>query len=80
MLEAPKPEDLTAQVHLTFAVTKTGAVRLSTPPVFYSNETVKPDHEIKSEEAKALLSRPLKPARAKAPKAVSNGAAPAPAS
>jgi hypothetical protein len=49
--------DLVAQVVVTFAVTKTGTIRLTSNPVFYSPETVKPEHEIKDEELKALLAR-----------------------
>ena len=72
--QASSPTDLTAQVHLTFAVTKSGAIRLSLPPSYYSPELVKPDTEIKSDEAKAILARPLKPPRVKPakPAAVAN--------
>jgi len=64
----PSPSALTAQVQLTFAISKTGAIRLSPPPSFYSNEVVKPDHEIKHPEIKSLLSRSLKPAKKKSSK------------
>ncbi|KAK4704218.1 hypothetical protein P7C70_g1994, partial [Phenoliferia sp. Uapishka_3] len=52
--------DLSAQIFLTFAVTKTGAVRLSAAPSYYSPERVQSPVEIKDEETKALLARPLK--------------------
>ena len=53
---------------VTFAVTKSGITKFSHPPVFYSTETVKPDHEIKDEETKALLAKNLKPSKKKAKK------------
>lgn len=46
---------------LTFAVTKTGAVRLSAAPTFFTPETVQSEVVIKDEETKATLGRPLKP-------------------
>lgn len=59
-----KPTDLSAQVFLTFAVTKTGAARLSLAPTYYTPERVKSEVEV-SDEIKAILAKPLK---AKAPK------------
>lgn len=53
-------DSISAQVLVTFAVTKTGVTKFSHAPVFYSSETVKPDHEIKDEETKALLAKSLK--------------------
>lgn len=52
--------DLSAQVFLTFAVTATGAVRLSAAPTYYTPERVASTVEIKNEETKAVLARPLK--------------------
>ena len=70
-----RPQDLSAQVFLTFAVTKTGAVRLSAAPTFFSPETVKSDVEIKDEETKATLARSLKPKAPKKAKVVGETAA-----
>lgn len=52
-----KPGDLVAQFILTFAITKNGIVRISQPPVAYNPAILKPDHEIKDEEVKALLTK-----------------------
>lgn len=54
-----KPENLSAQVFITFTVTKTGAARLSAAPVFYSADKVKSDVEL-SDKTKETLARPLK--------------------
>lgn len=62
--------DLSAQVFVTFVVTKTGAVRLSAAPSYFSPERVQSAVEIKSEEIKALLARPLKAKPVKKAKAV----------
>lgn len=61
--------DLSAQVFLTFAVTKTGAVRLSAAPTYFSEERVKSEVEIKDDEVKGILARPLKPKAVKKRKA-----------
>lgn len=61
--------DLSAQIFLTFTVTKTGAVRLSAQPTFFTPERVQCDVEITDEEVKAILARPLKAKVAKKPKA-----------
>lgn len=53
---------------LTFAVTKSGATRLSLAPTFYSADKVKSDVEV-SEEVKALINKPLKAKKAKKDKA-----------
>ena len=58
---------------VTFAVTKAGVVKLSHAPVFYSAETVKPEHEIKDEELKSLLARALKPTKKKVKKPKEGG-------
>ena len=63
-----KPTDLSAQVFLTFAVTKTGAARLSLAPTYYSEEKVKSDVKL-SDELKAQISKPLKAKPAKKKKA-----------
>jgi len=65
LLKAYDPQSLggdaiTAQVLVTFAVTKSGVTKFSHPPVFYTPEAVKPEQEIKDEEVKALLARGLK--------------------
>jgi hypothetical protein len=52
--------DLSAQIFLTFAVTKTGAVRLSAAPTYYNTELVKSSVVLKDEEVVAILARPLK--------------------
>ncbi|KAL8278828.1 hypothetical protein RQP46_008699 [Phenoliferia psychrophenolica] len=52
--------DLAAQVFVTFTVTKTGAVRLSAAPSYFSPERVQSTVEIKNEELKTLLAKPLK--------------------
>ncbi|KAM0754332.1 Creatinase/aminopeptidase [Meredithblackwellia eburnea MCA 4105] len=70
-----RPTDLSAQVFVTFNVTKTGAVRLSPTPTFFTAEgKVKSAVEIKDEELKALLAKPLKAKPAKKKKAA-NGEA-----
>jgi len=69
------PSDLAAQVLVTFAVTKAGVVKLSHPPVFYSPEVVKPEHEIKDEELKSLITKSLKPSKKKANKKPKEGEA-----
>merc|ERR1712032_616493 len=73
LLKAYEPQTLggdsiSAQVLVTFAVTKSGVTKFSHPPVFYSPETVKPEHEIKDDEIKALLAKNLKPSKKKAKK------------
>ncbi|GAA5869369.1 hypothetical protein JCM16303_000445 [Sporobolomyces ruberrimus] len=55
-----KATDLTAQIFLTFAVTKTGATRISLPPTYYSAEKVKSEVQL-SEATKATLAKSLKP-------------------
>ncbi|GAA6037970.1 hypothetical protein JCM8097_009515 [Rhodosporidiobolus ruineniae] len=59
-----KPESLSASVFITFAVTKTGATRLSLAPSFYSADKVKADVKV-SEALQAELARSLKPKAAK---------------
>jgi len=54
-----KPTDLTANIFLTFAVTKTGATRISLPPTYYSAEKVKSEVQL-SEETKSTLAKSLK--------------------
>ncbi|GAA5875468.1 hypothetical protein JCM8547_001676, partial [Rhodosporidiobolus lusitaniae] len=54
-----KPESLSAQVFITFTVTKTGAARLSLAPTFYSADKVQGDVKV-SDETAATLARPLK--------------------
>lgn len=65
-----KPESLSAQVFVTFVVTKSGVARLSAVPSFYSAEKVKGDVQV-SDAVKETLARPLKPKaqKKKAPKA-----------
>ncbi|GAA5829407.1 hypothetical protein JCM11251_005037 [Rhodosporidiobolus azoricus] len=63
-----KPEALSAQVFITFAVTKTGAARLSLSPSYYSAEKVQSDVKV-SDEVAATLARPLKPKAQKKKKA-----------
>lgn len=65
-----RPTDLSAQIFLTFAVTKTGAVRLSAAPTFFTPERVQSSVEIKDADTKALLARPLKAKPVKKPKKV----------
>lgn len=60
VITCDKPTELSAQAFITFAVSKTGAVRLSPSPTFFKPENVKSTVEIKNEELKALLARPLK--------------------
>jgi hypothetical protein len=67
-LTLDRPTDLAAQVLVTFAVTKSGVVKLSHPPVFHTAETVKAEHEVKDEELKAILAKPLKAVKKKAKK------------
>lgn len=55
-----KPEALSAQVFVTFVVTKTGVARLSAAPSFYSADKVKADVQV-SDAVKETLARPLKP-------------------
>jgi hypothetical protein len=55
-----KPESLSAQVFITFTVSKTGATRLSAAPTFYSPEKVQADVKV-SDATAAILARPLKP-------------------
>ncbi|GAA5899218.1 hypothetical protein JCM8208_001588 [Rhodotorula glutinis] len=59
LLTTEKPENLSAQVFITFTVTKTGAARLSAAPTFYSADKVKSDVEL-SDKTKETLARPLK--------------------
>lgn len=66
-----KAENLAAQVFVTFAVTKTGAARLSGAPSFYSADKVQSDVQV-SDAIKETLARPLKP---KAPKKKKDGEA-----
>ena len=54
--------------HSTVAVTKTGATRLSLPPVWYNAEKVKSTVEITNEETKALLTKSLKAPKKKTDK------------
>ncbi|GAA5884474.1 hypothetical protein JCM6882_005266 [Rhodosporidiobolus microsporus] len=63
-----KPENLSAQIFLTFAVTKTGAARLSLAPSYYSAEKVQADVKV-SDATAAVLARPLKPKAQKKKKA-----------
>lgn len=71
-----KPESLSAQVFVTFVVTKTGVTRLSATPTFYSPEKVKSDVQL-ADATKEVLARPLKPKaqKKKAPKAAEGEAA-----
>ncbi|BGP38573.1 hypothetical protein JCM10450v2_002522 [Rhodotorula kratochvilovae] len=59
LLTTEKPENLSAQVFITFTVTKTGAARLSSAPVFYAADKVQSDVEL-SDKTKETLARPLK--------------------
>jgi len=70
-----KSSDIAAQVLVTFAITKSGVIKFSHAPTFYSTETVKPEHEIKDEELKSLLARALKPTKKKAKKPKKEGEA-----
>ncbi|GAA5868506.1 hypothetical protein JCM1840_007022 [Sporobolomyces johnsonii] len=54
-----KPTDLSAQIFLTFAVTKTGATRISLPPSFYSADKVQSEVAV-SDAVKQTLAKPLK--------------------
>ncbi|GAA6019486.1 hypothetical protein JCM10207_001405 [Rhodosporidiobolus poonsookiae] len=63
-----KPENLSAQVYITFAVTKTGVARLSLAPTFYSADKVQGDVQV-SDAVKETLARPLKPKAVKKKKA-----------
>lgn len=63
-----KPENLAAQVFITFTVTKTGAARLSSAPVFYAADKVQSDVQL-SDAVKETLARPLKPKAQKKKKA-----------
>jgi len=68
-LALDKSTDLAAQILVTFALTKTGIVKFSHAPTWYSTEVVKPDAEvIKNEELKALLAKPLKAVKKKTKK------------
>ncbi|BGP14540.1 hypothetical protein JCM10213_001888 [Rhodosporidiobolus nylandii] len=64
LLTTDKPDNLSASVFITFAVTKTGATRLSLAPTYYSAEKVQADVQV-SDALKQEISRPLKPKAAK---------------
>lgn len=70
-----RPADLSAQVYLTFAVTKTGAVRLSPVASFYTPERVQSEVVIKDEEVKSILARGLKAKKEKKEKVVAEAEA-----
>ncbi|KAH8921330.1 Creatinase/aminopeptidase [Atractiella rhizophila] len=66
-----KPNELAAQIFLTFAVGKNGAIRITHPPLwegYTSREILKPEREVKDEGLKELLTRSLKPGKKKAAK------------
>lgn len=67
-----KPEALSAQVFVTFVVTKTGVARLSAAPSFYSADKVKADVQV-SDAVKETLARPLKPKAQKKKAAAAKG-------
>ncbi|GAA5838976.1 hypothetical protein JCM3766R1_004546 [Sporobolomyces carnicolor] len=59
LMTTDKPTDLSAQIFVTFAVTKTGATRISLPPTYYSAEKVKSEVQL-SDATKATLAKSLK--------------------
>ncbi|SCZ94027.1 BZ3500_MvSof-1268-A1-R1_Chr6-1g08374 [Microbotryum saponariae] len=59
VLTTDKTTDLSAQVFLTFALTKTGVTRLSLAPTWFSEDKVQGSVKL-SEELKALVNKPLK--------------------
>lgn len=65
-----RPTDLSAQVYLTFAVAKTGAVRLSPAASYFTPERVQSPVVIQDEEVKSILARSLKAKKVKETKVV----------